>query len=106
MLVEMGELLINPICCFPGLCPSPSLIRANPGCVPRAGEEMRWWGDRWPSPPWRHNPQTPFLADTPPVSLPVPCLTPLPSVISHFAISPQPSPTFPCTVTQRSPIFL
>lgn len=49
-------------------------------------------GDRWPSPPWRHNPQTPFLADTPPVSLPVPCLTPLPSVISHFAII---SPAFP-----------
>lgn len=49
-------------------------------------------GDRWPSPPWRHNPQTPFLADTPP-RLSASALSD-PTAISHITFR-HISPAFP-----------
>lgn len=92
MLVEMGELLINPICCFPGLCPSPSLIRANPGCVPRAGEEMRWGGIGGQALPGGTT-HKPHSWQTPPPRLSASALSD-PTAISHITFR-HISPAFP-----------
>lgn len=60
MLVEMGKLLINPLL-FPSSVPEPFTHLGQPWLCAQGweGNEM---GERWPSPPWRNYPQTPFLA--------------------------------------------